>query len=141
MSGAGHGALATIGKGELTAGRQGFRGDASLPMDPVSRRAGREIARDDAGRIVTRGWRDAVAVGCFLCGGHRQCYRQGKLRGQMAPWITGRPVENGRGPFDSNGSRPPFAKDTKDGAPGPRGRSYYVANRLTMQYSGSGPGS
>ena len=88
--GAGHGALATIGKGELTAGRQGFRGDASLPMDPVSRRAGREIARDDAGRIVRRGWRDAVAVGCFLCGGHRQCYRQGKLRGQYGYCVDNR---------------------------------------------------
>ena len=53
--GAGHGALATIGKSELTAGRQGFRRDASLPMDLVSRRAGREIARDDAGRIVDKG--------------------------------------------------------------------------------------
>jgi hypothetical protein len=42
--GAGHGALATIGKGELAAGRQGFRRDPSLPMDLVNRRAGREIA-------------------------------------------------------------------------------------------------
>jgi hypothetical protein len=95
--GAGHGALASIGKGELTAGRQGFRRDPSLPMDFVNRRAGREIARDDAGRIVTRGWRDAVAVGWFLYGGHRQCYLQSKLRGQYRYYVDNwRPVENVR---------------------------------------------
>ena len=84
---AGHGALASIGKGELTAGRQGFRRDASPPMDLAGRSAGREIAGDDAGGIVTRGWRDAVAVGCFLYGSHGQCYRQSKLRGQYGYYV------------------------------------------------------
>jgi hypothetical protein len=85
--GAGHGARATIGKGELAAGRQGFRRDPSLPMDLVSRRAGTKIARDGAGGIVARGWRDAVAVGCFLYGSHGQCYRQSKLRGQCGYYV------------------------------------------------------
>ena len=85
--GAGHGALATIGKGELAAGRQGVRRDPSLPMGFVNRRAGTKIARDGAGRIVTMGWRDAVAVGCFLYGSHRQCYRQSKLGGQYGYYV------------------------------------------------------
>ena len=80
--GAGHGALAAIGESELTTVRQWFRRDPSLAMGLADRRAGRKIARENAGGIVTRGRRDAVAVGCFLYGSHRQCYRQSKLCGQ-----------------------------------------------------------
>ncbi len=60
--GAGHGALAAIGESELTTVRQWFRRDPSLAMGLADRRAGRKIARENAGGIVTRGRRDAVAV-------------------------------------------------------------------------------
>jgi hypothetical protein len=60
--GAAHGALAAIGESELTTVGQWFMGDPSLAMDLADRRAGRKIAREDAGAIVTRGRRDAVAV-------------------------------------------------------------------------------
>lgn len=95
--GAGHGALASIGKGEPAAGRQGFR-DPSLAMEFVHRDTGREIAGDDAGGIVTRGWRDAVAVGCFLYGSHRQVIA--RVNGEVnmdTMWTTGRAVENRSG--------------------------------------------
>jgi len=88
--GAGHGALAAIGESKLATVRQGFTGDPSLPMDLVSRHAGREIARDDAGRIVRRGWRDAVVVGCFLYGSHRQVIARVNYEVNVGTmWITG----------------------------------------------------
>ena len=44
-----------------------------------------------------KGRRDAVAVGCFLYGSHRQCYRQSKLRGQYGYYVDNSgPVENGQ---------------------------------------------